>query len=256
MLAASPSSSASPMCRRGWRGFGRMRARGISVGPGSALRCGISAARPRPSPLWRSEWTVMLLLPGRVDGRAGFGSCRLGPRDEFRGECGVGLGAARVGSVERDRQAVAGRLGEPDAARDDGVVDGTPEVPADLVGDFRRELRSGVVHRQHDAVDLETGIQVSRTRFTVADQLGEPFEGVVLALDRDQHRVRGGQRVDGQQPERRRPVDEDRSRRSRRPRRAPSPGGDPAVRVRRARPPLRPVRSRTERTRARRSRSG
>ena len=29
------------------------------------------------------------------------------------------------------------------------------EVPADLGGDVRRQVRPGVVHRQHDALDLE-----------------------------------------------------------------------------------------------------
>ena len=40
-------------------------------------------------------------------------------------------------------------------------------------------------------------------------QLAEPLQGVVLALDRDQHLVPGDQGVDGEQAQRRRAVDED-----------------------------------------------
>jgi hypothetical protein len=68
-------------------------------------------------------------------------------------------------------------------------------MPAHLVGDLRRELRSGVVHRQHDAIDLEAGVQVIANEVHGRRQLREPFEGVELALDRDQHRVCGGERV-------------------------------------------------------------
>ena len=44
------------------------------------------------------------------------------------------------------------------------------------------------------------------------DQLGQALERVVLALDRDQHRVGGRQRVDGEQASDGGTVDEDRSR--------------------------------------------
>ena len=40
-------------------------------------------------------------------------------------------------------------------------------------------------------------------------QLGEPLERVVLALERDQHRVRRGERIEREQAERRRAVDDD-----------------------------------------------
>ena len=52
------------------------------------------------------------------------------------------------------------------------------------------------------------GIEVRLHQRDVAQQLPETLERVVLALDRDDHVVRGGQAVDGQQPERRRAVDQ------------------------------------------------
>ncbi len=41
------------------------------------------------------------------------------------------------------------------------------------------------------------------------DQVGEPFQCVVLALDRDEHGVRSGERIHCQETERRRTVQED-----------------------------------------------
>ena len=41
------------------------------------------------------------------------------------------------------------------------------------------------------------------------DEIGEPFEREVFAVERNQHRVGGDERVERQQPERRRRVDED-----------------------------------------------
>ena len=57
--------------------------------------------------------------------------------------------------------------------------------------------------------DLERRIEVALDEVDVAQQLAEPLERVVLALDRNQHLVRRVETVDGQQTERRRTVDED-----------------------------------------------
>ena len=112
--------------------------------------------------------------------------------------------------VERDRQAVARRLGQPDAARDDRLEDASPEMPA---RPRRRRRRTGSSGRRTWSArrrrSSSRGFRWSRTRLMRGDQLGQSLQRVVLALDRDEHGVGGGQRVDGQQPERRRAVDED-----------------------------------------------
>ena len=56
---------------------------------------------------------------------------------------------------------------------------------------------------------FSVGIEVCLDHLDVAQQLPHALEGVVLALDRDQHLRRGDERVDGEQSERRRAVDED-----------------------------------------------
>ena len=127
---------------------------------------------------------------------------------EFVREVAIRLGALRFGSVQGDRQAVAGGLGQAHAARDDGLVDRRAEVAADFRGDFRRQVRPSVEHREEDSLDRELGVQVIPNEIDGGGELAEPLEGVVLALDRDQHRVGCGERVDREQAERRRAVDE------------------------------------------------
>jgi DNA-binding winged helix-turn-helix (wHTH) protein len=104
---------------------------------------------------------------------------------------------------------MAGRLREPDAPGDDGPVDAVPEVPANLVGDLAAELRATVVHREHSALDLEPRIQMVRDQANRREQLAEPLEGEVLALDGYQRRVGCGQRIEREQAERGRAVDQD-----------------------------------------------
>ena len=50
-------------------------------------------------------------------------------------------------------------------------------MPADLVRDFRRELRSGVVHRQHDALDLESRDSGDRERGSRSRSVGSALRG-------------------------------------------------------------------------------
>ena len=117
--------------------------------------------------------------------------------------------AARAGVVVEDRHAVARRLGHLHAARDDGPQHLVAEVRADIVGDLIGQLGAPVVHRQDDGGDVQLRVQVRLDHLDVAQQLAHALEGVVLALDRDQHLGRGHERVDGEQAQRRRAVDED-----------------------------------------------
>ena len=53
------------------------------------------------------------------------------------------------------------------------------------------------------------GLSAARTRRSVRDEIGEPFEREVFAIERNQDGVRGDERVEREQAERRRRVDED-----------------------------------------------
>ena len=65
------------------------------------------------------------------------------------------------------------------------------------------------IHRQHDALELQRGIEVVADEVDGGHQLPEALEGVVLALDRDEHAVGGGEGVDGEQAQGRWAVEED-----------------------------------------------
>ena len=109
--------------------------------------------------------------------------------------------------MQRDRQAEARCLGESNAAWHDRVEDRGSEMTADLGGDIGREVRPAVEHRQDDALDLEIRVEVVANEIHGGNQLGKSFKGVVLALDRDQHGVGGGKRIDGEETDRRRAIE-------------------------------------------------
>jgi len=81
-------------------------------------------------------------------------------------------------------------------------------MPSHLVGHLGRQPRPRVEHGQHHAEDLELRVQHSAHQIERLLELPEAFERIVLALDRNEHRLGGGQRVHRQQPERRRAVDQ------------------------------------------------
>ena len=91
----------------------------------------------------------------------------------------------------------------------DGAQHLVAEVVADLADDLIGELRAGVVHHADERADVQSSIQVAADEVDVAQQLAEAFEGVVLALDRNEHLVGRAQAVDGEQAERWGTVDED-----------------------------------------------
>ena len=80
---------------------------------------------------------------------------------------------------------------------------------ADVARDLLPEIRALVEHRQQHALDVEGGIERGAHAAHGADEIGEPFEREVLAVQRNQHGVGGDERVERQQAERRRAVDED-----------------------------------------------
>ena len=77
-----------------------------------------------------------------------------------------------------------------------------------LLGDLCRQSRPGVIHRQQDRGDVQPRIEVRPDEVDIAHQLTEPLEGVVLALNRDEHLCPRHQGIDRQQTERRWTVDE------------------------------------------------
>jgi hypothetical protein len=104
---------------------------------------------------------------------------------------------------------VARRLGKPDAAWDDLLEDQVAEVSPYLGGHVCSEPCPPVHHRQDHPGERELRIQARPHELDGMEQLREPLERVVLALDRHEHAVRGRQRVHSQRAQRGWTVDED-----------------------------------------------
>ena len=121
----------------------------------------------------------------------------------------VGQRTRRTGIVGHHRLAVRRRLRDPHRARDRGLEHLVAEVLAHLVGHAGGEPGPGVVHRDQDRGDVQALVQVRADHLDGLEQLAEALQRVVLRLDRDHHLVAGHQRVQGEQAQRRRAVDED-----------------------------------------------
>ena len=83
-------------------------------------------------------------------------------------------------------------------------------MPSHLLGDLHRETVPPVFHGEHDREHFEAVVQALPYGVDRVQELREAFKCVVLALDWDEHGVAGGERVHGQEPERRRAVDDHR----------------------------------------------
>ena len=75
--------------------------------------------------------------------------------------------------------------------------------------DLLPEVRALVVHRHQHAGDVERRVERGADAPQRGDEIGEPFEREVLAVERNQHGIGGDERVEREQAERRRRVDED-----------------------------------------------
>src|SRR5882672_11622687 len=185
--AASSSSAVRSKTFLGWFGFTSICSIGTSTRDSASLGSEASSApSPRPSP----RLIIMVQnLPSQ------FEVCRRATGPEI---------------VHHDRPAVAGSFRESDVAWDDGVEHLPWKVPIDLVADLEREARSTVEHREQDPQEVETGIQLlSNELHGLLEQMGQSLERVELALQRDEHSIRRDERVDRQQTQRRRAIDDD-----------------------------------------------
>src|SRR5262249_25146965 len=101
------------------------------------------------------------------------------------------------------------RLAEPDVTRYDRFEDLTRKVAVNLLFDLRGHARTAIEHRKDNAADPKARIQPIPDELDRLEQVGQPLESVELALQGNQHRVGGDERIDGQETERRRTVDDD-----------------------------------------------
>ena len=129
--------------------------------------------------------------------------------DHFRRQLQIGFAADALQIINQHRLAVGRRLGDAHVAGDHGVVDlaahELPHVGDDLV----RQIVAGIEHGQHDAVDRQVRIERRAHLLHRLQQLRQTFEREELALQRHQDRVGSRHRVDREEVERRRAIDQD-----------------------------------------------
>ena len=99
--------------------------------------------------------------------------------------------------------------GKRDGAGDHGVEDLVAERLDDPGQDLAAVQRAGVVHRGQNSLKLKSRVKPFLDLLDGVHQQRDTAQGEELALQRDDHAVRGGQRVDREQAERRLAVDED-----------------------------------------------
>ena len=129
--------------------------------------------------------------------------------DDFLCQGEMVLRTGGVCVVEDHGQTVAGTLRQFHVTLDDGLEHQFLEVALHLVVDLVGQSEATVVHRQQESLDLQLRIQLVLDDLDRVEQFADAFEGEVLTLHGDDHRVGGCQCVDGDEAQRRRTVDED-----------------------------------------------
>ena len=110
--------------------------------------------------------------------------------------------------VNQHRQTMRRRLRDADIARDHRVKHLVAEMTAHIGGHQIAKIVAPIVHGQQHAVQREAGVQPLLHPLDRTHQLGQAFERIELALQRHQHPVGGDQRIDRQQVQRGRAVDQ------------------------------------------------
>ena len=88
--------------------------------------------------------------------------------------------------VEDYRFAMARCFAQANVPRDPRPVHLVPEMLTHLGFDLAREVVPHVDHGEHDALEREFWVELGLDELGGLHQAREPFEGVVLALQRDQ----------------------------------------------------------------------
>src|SRR6185437_12579222 len=105
--------------------------------------------------------------------------------------------------------AVAGSLGQADAARNDSLEDLVAKKLAQIGGHLPGEVHPFVEHGEQDAFDSQGGVKGFSNTLHRIEELGDAFEGEELALNRDEDAVGRNQGVEGEEIQGRRAINND-----------------------------------------------
>ena len=173
------------------RSTGISRSRSRSACAGAAAHRPSNAPKPAPKPRLRRAHVV-----------------RSGRLEHLARECDVGLRAAALRIEKNDRFAVRRRFGNAHVARNLRLENLFRKELDEFVEHFDRESRAAVEHRDEHAAHVQCRIERFAYARNDAGQLRQAFERVVFGLHRNDALVCGGQRVDREQAERRRTIDQ------------------------------------------------
>src|SRR6266542_2206156 len=129
--------------------------------------------------------------------------------DHLLREIEEGLGRVGARVVHGDRYAGCRRFADLHRLADDRLEHLVVAEIAQRLEHVPREDRAAVVEGRQEAEHRELGVEPGLDRLDDLQQRGHALQRVVLRLHRDDHALRGDERVQGEQPERRRAVDED-----------------------------------------------
>ncbi len=103
---------------------------------------------------------------------------------------------------------MAGRLRQPNTARDYGFKDLTLEEVSKIVRDLAGQIRTIIKHGEEDSFNFQRMLERISNALNCIHQFGYTFEGEEFALDRNEHGVGGDERIQGQEIQRRRAIDQ------------------------------------------------
>ena len=121
----------------------------------------------------------------------------------------IGDGGGRRGTVFVDGEPFHRGLDHGDASRDDRVEDFLLEVGSDLLGDFGRDFRAGIKHRQDEAEDFQVRVVRPLDLGDGGQELAKGVQGEVFALDGRDEVSGGTEGIQRQKTQEGRAVDED-----------------------------------------------
>ena len=134
---------------------------------------------------------------------------RLFTLDYFSRESQIGFAADTLEVIDQDRLAVGWRLGDTDIPRNDCLVHFAAHELAHVGDNLIGEIVARIVHGQHDAVDRQCRVERALDLFDRLQKLRQAFKREELALQRHQNGIGGRHRIDREQIERRRTIDQD-----------------------------------------------
>src|SRR5262245_44579462 len=104
---------------------------------------------------------------------------------------------------------MAGCLGEPHAARNDGLEYLIGEELLEIVGDLARQIGPVIIHSEQNAFDSQVVLKRISDSIDSVEQLRDALQGEEFALNGNKDGIGGDQGVQREKIERGRAVDND-----------------------------------------------